>query len=156
MTAIRGATRQIASFGAIGVASTLAYVALYAGLRSVSSAAAANAMALVVTAVANTAANRRLTFEVQGRDGLARDHVAGLLALAAALAITSAALAGLDFITPRHGRLTEIVVLVAANATATLVRFLLLRSALIHRARSAGMPPAGTLATLSTSERTRG
>ena len=73
------------------MASTLAYVALYAGLRSVSSAAAANAMALVVTAVANTAANRRLTFEVQGRDGLARDHVAGLLALAAALAITSAA-----------------------------------------------------------------
>ena len=156
MTAIRGATRQIATFGAIGVASTLAYIALYTGLRSVSPAAAANALALVVTAVANTAANRRLTFEVQGRDGLARDHVAGLLALAAALVITSAALAGLDFIAPRHGRLTEIAVLVVANAAATLVRFLLLRSALIDRARSARMSPERTLATLSTSERTRG
>jgi putative flippase GtrA len=156
MTAIRGATRQIASFGAIGVASTLAYVVLYAGLRSVSPAAAANALALVVTAVANTAANRRLTFEVQGRAGLARDHAAGLLALAAALVITSAALAGLDFIAPRHGRLTEIAVLVVANAAATLVRFLLLRSALIDRARSARMSPERTLATLSTSERTRG
>jgi putative flippase GtrA len=156
MTAIRGATRQIATFGAIGVASTLAYIALYAGLRSVSPAAAANALALVVTAVANTAANRRFTFEVQGRAGLARDHAAGLLALAAALIITSVALAGLDFIAPRHGRLTEIAVLVAANAAATFVRFLVLRSALIDRARSARMSPARTLATLSTPERTRG
>ena len=156
MTAIRGATRQIATFGAIGVASTLAYIALYTGLRSVSPAAAANALALVVTAVANTAANRRFTFEVQGRAGLARDHAAGLLALAVALVITSAALAGLELIAPRHGRLTEIAVLVVANAAATLVRFLLLRSALIDRARSARMSPARTLATLSTSERTRG
>ena len=156
MTATRGATRQIASFGAIGVASTLAYVALYAGLRSFSPAAAANDLALVVTAVANTAANRRLTFEVQGRDGLARDHAAGLLALAAALAITTVALAGLDFVAPRHGRLTEIAVLVVANVASTLARFLLLRSARIHRARSARMSPTGTPATLSMSERTRG
>ena len=156
MTAIRGATRQIATFGAIGVASTLAYIALYTGLRSVSPAAAANALALVVTAVANTAANRRFTFEVQGRAGLARDHAAGLLALAVALVITSAALAGLELIAPRHGRLTEIAVLVVANAAATLVRFLLLRSALIDRARSARMSPERSLATLSTSERTRG
>lgn len=155
MTAIRGTTRQIVSFGAIGVASTLAYVALYAGLRSVSPAAAANALALMATAVANTAANRRLTFEVQGRDGLARDHAAGLLALAVALAITSVALGGLDFIAPHHGRLTEIAVLVVANAAATLARFLLLRLA-IDRARSALMSPARTPATLSTSERTRG
>jgi hypothetical protein len=135
MTAIRGASREIATFGAIGVASTLAYVVLYTWLRSVSPAAEANALALVVTAVANTA---------------------GLLALAVALVITSAALAGLDLIAPHHGRLTEIAVLVVANASATLVRFLLLRSALIDRARNARMSPEHTLATLSTSERTRG
>ena len=125
-----GAVRQLASFGAIGVASTVAYVALYALLREAVPAGAANAIALVVTAVGNTAANRWLTFGVRGRDGLARDHAAGILALGAALAITSSGLVVLNAVAPRHGRLSEVVVLVSANAAATVVRFLLLRFAL--------------------------
>jgi putative flippase GtrA len=129
----RESARRVASFGAIGVASTLAYVLLYAAFRDVAPAGVANALALVIPAVANTAANRRLTFAVQGRDGLARDHAAGLVALAAALAITSISLAALAAIAPRHGRMTEIAVLVAANAAATLIRFLLLRRALTRR-----------------------
>src|SRR5664279_5274203 len=84
--------RQLASFGAIGVASTAAYVVLYAWLREATPAGIANALALVITAVGNTAANRWLTFGVRGRAGLARDHAAGLLALSAALVITSASL----------------------------------------------------------------
>jgi len=146
---------RLVSFGAIGVASTVAYVVLYAALRDVAPAGVANALALVVTAVANTAANRRLTFAVQGRDGLARDHAAGLVALAAALAITSASLAALAAISPHHGRITEIAVLVGANAAATLIRFLLLRFA-IDRARDVRTSNASLLATLSQSERTRG
>lgn len=147
----------MARFAAIGVVSTAAYVGLYAALRNVSPAAAANVVALVVTAVGNTAANRRLTFEVRGRDGLARHHIAGLLALAVALAMTSASLAALDVTAPHRGRLTEIAVLVAANAAATLVRFLLLRLA-IDRAQGDRSPaePARTFATLPPSERTRG
>jgi putative flippase GtrA len=157
MAAIRGTTRQVASFGAVGIVSTAAYVVLYGALRNVSPAFVANALALVITAVGNTAANRRLTFEVRGRDGLARHHVAGLLALAVALAMTSASLATLDVVAPHRGRLVEIAVLVAANAAATLVRFLLLRLA-IDRARGAHSPadPGPAFATLSTSERTRG
>ena len=50
---------QLVSFGLIGVASTLAYAALYLVLREVMPAQAANALSLLVTAVANTAANRR-------------------------------------------------------------------------------------------------
>lgn len=153
MTAI--SVRRLASFSAIGVASTLAYVLLYATLRDVAPAGIANALALVLTAVANTAANRRYTFDVQGRDGLARDHAAGLVALAVALALTSASLAILSAIAPHHGRQTEIAILVAANATATIVRFLLLRLA-IDRARDARMSGEPALATLSQSERTRG
>ena len=53
----------------MGVASTVAYLALYVLLRAVLPAVAANALALLVTAVANTAANRRFTFEVAGRAG---------------------------------------------------------------------------------------
>jgi putative flippase GtrA len=124
------AVRQVGMFAAIGVASTLAYVAFYALLRTVSPADAANAVALVVTAIGNTAANRHLTFNVRGRDGIARDHLAGLVALGVALAITSASLATLGLVAPRAGRMVEVAVLVAANALATLVRFLLLRLAM--------------------------
>ena len=47
-------------------------------------AQAANVVALLVTAVANTAANRRLTFGVRGRDGAARHQVQGLSSSASA------------------------------------------------------------------------
>jgi putative flippase GtrA len=126
----RAALRQAGSFAVIGVFSTLAYVALYAVLRGFTPAPVANALALVVTAVGNTAANRRLTFQVRGPEGLARDHATGLLALGAALAITSASLGLLAVLAPDAGRAVELGVLVTANAAATLVRFLLLRLAL--------------------------
>ena len=167
----RATLRQLVSFGAIGVASTVAYVALYSWLRETMPAGGANALALVITAVGNTSANRLLTFRVRGRDGLARDHAAGLLALGAALAITSVSLVVLTAVAPHHGRLTEVAILVLANALATLVRFVLLRLAIdrprdarqsaasersIDRASPARMPAQPTLATLSQSERTRG
>jgi putative flippase GtrA len=148
----RNLARQLFSFGTIGAVSTLAYAAIYAVLRQAAPPAAANAAALVITALGNTAANRRLTFAVRGSRGLARDHAAGLLALLVALAITSASLAVLPIVAPRHGRLSEIAVLVAANAAATLVRFLLMRLA-IDRRRA---PGATAFATLSESSKARG
>jgi len=122
--------RQLVSFGVIGVASTVAYVVLYAWLREAAPASIANALALMVTALGNTAANRWLTFGIRGRAGLARHHAAGLLAFAAALAITSGSLVTLQAMMPRHSRTTEIAVLVFANAVSTFVRFVLLRLAL--------------------------
>jgi putative flippase GtrA len=147
---LNGNLRQLASFGTIGVVSTAAYVIIYAWLRQAMPAAAANAVALLVTAVGNTAANRRLTFEVRGRTGLARDHAAGLLALGVALALTTAAVGALDLLAPNRGRTLEIAVLVLANLAATLARFALLRVAI---ARRAGAVPAGqAVATLSSME----
>ena len=61
-----GLTGQLMRFAAVGVASTLAYLALYALLRTGVGPQTANLVALLVTAVANTAANRRLTFGVRG------------------------------------------------------------------------------------------
>ena len=117
-------------FAAIGVASTAAYVALFALLRPFVSAELANVAALVATAIGNTAANRRFTFSVRGGTGLARDHAAGLLALGVALAITSASLAVLSRVAPGVPHAIEVAILVAANAAATIARFLLLRLAL--------------------------
>jgi putative flippase GtrA len=149
---------QIASFGTVGAISTAAYIGLFAALRNIAPAASANVIALLTTAVGNTAANRRLTFDIRGRDGLVRHHLAGLIALLVALVITSGAIAALDEIAPHRGRLTEIAVLVAANAAATLVRFLLLRLVIDqagrNRAPAAEITPA--FATLSTSEGTPG
>ena len=91
-------------------------------------ALAANAVSLLVTAVANTAANRRLTFGIRGRAHAAGHQVKGLIAFAAGLALTSGALAGLHAVSARPGRGWEVTVLVAANLAATVLRFLLYRS----------------------------
>jgi putative flippase GtrA len=116
---------QIARFTVIGVASTIAYVVLFLLLREVMSAQVANLVSLGVTAVANTAANRRLTFGISGRTNAARHQVKGLIAFGIGLALTSGALAALA---PTHpGRITEVSVLIAANLAATVIRFLLYR-----------------------------
>ena len=129
---------QIARFTVIGVASTLAYVVLFLLLRGIfgfMSAQAANLVSLGVTAVANTAANRRLTFGISGRLNAARHQVKGLIAFGIGLALTSAALAVLG---PTHpGRITEVSVLIAANLAATVIRFLLFRHWVFGRPKRA-------------------
>jgi len=118
---------QLARFLAIGVASTLAYMLLYLLLSYVMPALAANALSMLITAIANTAANRRLTFGVRGSAGAARHQAQGLIAFAAGLLITSGALTGLHRLSATPGRATELAVLVVANLVATAVRFLLYR-----------------------------
>jgi putative flippase GtrA len=139
--------RQLRSFATIGVLSTFAYVALYALLRGVLAATPANAVALLATAVGNTAANRRLTFGVRGRDGLGRHHLGGIVAFAVALAITSASIGMLGVTVTRPSRLLEVAVLVSANVAATGARFLLLRQWIDRRVTGS----KGSLATLGTS-----
>ena len=126
---------QIRWFALIGVASTLAYVALYALLREWVPATWANAAALLITAIGNTAANRRLTFGVRSNDGLVQDHAAGLLAFGLALGVMTASIGLLQALQPQSGRLTEVVVLVAANVAATVLRFVVLRAAILRRGR---------------------
>ncbi len=121
-------TAQLLRFGAVGAVSTIGYVLLYAALRPVTGPQAANAWALLVCAVANTAANRRLTFGLHGRGGALRHQAKGLAVFGLGLALTSGSLAALHHWTHTPGRSTEIVVLVTANLAATLLRFLLLRT----------------------------
>ncbi|MCW5953966.1 MAG: bifunctional glycosyltransferase family 2/GtrA family protein, partial [Propionibacteriaceae bacterium] len=118
---------QLVRFGAVGVASTAAYFALYLALRPFG-AQAANLVALLATAVANTAANRWFTFGVSGRSGVWKHHAGGLAAFGVALALTSGALWLLHQLWPAADRAIELSVLVVANALATLLRFLTLRT----------------------------
>ena len=123
---IGGLGRQLISFTGIGALSTLAYIALYASLRPFMPATIDNVIAQTLTAVANTAANRRLTFGVKGQQQLARDHAAGLIAFAVALALTSLTLLAVSS-AGQSGRMVELPALILANLVATAVRFILLR-----------------------------
>ncbi|NED68692.1 glycosyltransferase family 2 protein, partial [Streptomyces sp. SID10244] len=62
-----GLVGQLARFCVIGVASTIAYAVLYLLLHSFLGAQVSNFVALAITAVLNTAANRRFSFGIQGR-----------------------------------------------------------------------------------------
>jgi putative flippase GtrA len=119
--------RSGARFLAIGAVTTLAYTLLYLLFRGALGPAAANAAALCATALPNTQANRRLTFQVRGRTELARHHAKGAIVFFTALGITSAALAGLEAVEADPAYLTEMAVLVLANAFAGVVHYAGLR-----------------------------
>ena len=87
-----GMTRQLVRFAAIGVVSTLAYLALFLVFREPLGAQWANLFALLLTAVANTAANRRLTFGVRGSARRVSDQAQGLVVFTLGLALTSGSL----------------------------------------------------------------
>ncbi|WP_255949633.1 bifunctional glycosyltransferase family 2/GtrA family protein [Streptomyces odontomachi] len=147
--AARGLTRQVVGFVVVGVLSTLFYLLLYSGFRTFSGAQVANALALLVSAFANTAANRRLTFGVRGRERALRHQAQGLVVFGIGLVLTSGSLAALHAARADAPHSTELAVLIAANLAATVLRFLLLRAWVFAERRdplpaptSAGVPDA--------------
>jgi putative flippase GtrA len=126
-TARAALLHQLVRFAVVGVASTAAYALLFLLLRGPLGAQAANFAALLLTAIANTAANRRLTFGVRGADGAIRHQGQGLVVFALGWALTSSALGVLHAAAPSAPRGAELAVLVVANLAATLLRFVLLR-----------------------------
>jgi putative flippase GtrA len=141
LTDLRGVARllvagPVARFLGIGVLSTLAYAVVFLVLSGMTGAAVANALALALTAVGNTAANRAFTFGVRGREQLVRHHLRGALVFVLTLALTSGALAVLHGLDPAPARAIELAVLVAASITATVTRFVALRTWVFARASS--------------------
>ncbi|MEB8343871.1 bifunctional glycosyltransferase family 2/GtrA family protein [Streptomyces endophyticus] len=124
----KGLARQLLGFCVVGGLSTLLYLLLYSGFRSFSGAQFANALALFVSAIANTAANRRLTFGVRGRDKAVRHQAQGIVVFGIGWALTSGSLAALQTASGNPPHSTELIVLIAANLAATILRFLLFRA----------------------------
>ncbi|HMG61907.1 MAG TPA: bifunctional glycosyltransferase family 2/GtrA family protein [Streptosporangiaceae bacterium] len=123
-----GGFGRLSRFVAVGAASTLAYVLIYLVLRRGLAAQPANAISMLVTAIGNTAVNRRVTFGISGRAHALRHQLRGLIAFAAGLVVTSGALALLHAVAARPGRTAELAVLLVASLVATLARFALYRS----------------------------
>ena len=128
-----GLTRQIVRFAAVGLVSTLLYVPLFLALRDPLGPQGANLVTLLLTAIANTALNRRFTFGVTGRRHATLHQAQGLLVFAVALALTSGTLAAFHLASDTPRRWAELVLLVCANLAATLLRFLLLRRWVFRR-----------------------
>jgi putative flippase GtrA len=122
-----GLARHLVRFVSVGMVSTVAYLALFVLLHESLGAQAANLVALLVTAVANTAANRRLTFRIVG-GGAGRHQLQGLLVFGLGLALTSASLTILGMVVASPGLVLEVAVLIAANLAITVLRFVLLRT----------------------------
>ena len=131
-----GMLGQAVRFAAVGALSTVAYLALFLLMRGPFGAQPANLVALLITAVANTSVNRRVTFGLSGRTG-ARVHAQGIAVFALGAVLTSSALAAVTASTPHPGRALEITVLLAASAAATLLRFVLFRRWIFARPAAA-------------------
>lgn len=114
-------------FYLVGGASAVAYLVLFVAFRTVMSSQIANVLALLLSALANTAVNRRYTFRIRGNAGIIRHYAQGLVVFALGLAVTSGSLFALHRWVPDPSRAVEVTVLVAANLVATIVRFVGLR-----------------------------
>jgi putative flippase GtrA len=119
---------RVLRFGAIGVLSTAAYALLYLVLRGVVPAQLANVLALLITAVGNTALNRRITFGVRGTENRARHQLRGLVTFGIGWTLTASSLWLLHTAHAVPAKGLEILVLTVANLAATVVRFSLFQS----------------------------
>jgi putative flippase GtrA len=133
------ADSEVVRFGAVGIASTVAYALLYVALHGPLTTDSANAMALAVAAMANIVANDRLTFSIRGRVGILREHLLSGLVFLLAFVATSGLLDELGDVVKRPPVALQVAVLVIVSAVAILARWIGLRRrelGLLARAQS--------------------
>jgi len=131
----RGSTRalllQLVVFAGVGGFFNIVYALIYVALREGLDAQWANAVALVVSTVLGTLGHRRVTFGVRGSAGTVAHQVLGLVLLGFGLVVTAGSLWLLDATVDQPSRLSELVVLAAANLAVGLVRFAAFRAAML-------------------------
>jgi putative flippase GtrA len=118
---------QLMRFAGVGVVSTLGYLFLFVAWRPLAGTFGANALALAICTIFNTAVHRELG---RGADGQPhRGRYVGIVAglLATSLALTSLALLGADLLSSTSLPL-EMVAVTVGNAVAAVLRFAVLRA----------------------------
>jgi putative flippase GtrA len=138
-TAAAGGTKalvvQLFVFASVGGFFNVVYAVLYVGLREGLSAQWANALALVLSTIAGTWGHRRVTFGVRGRARMVWHQALGLALLAFGLAVTAGSLWILEASVAHPSRLSELLVLAAANLGVGLVRFGVFRAVMVPEDR---------------------
>ncbi|MGF4042654.1 GtrA family protein [Paenarthrobacter nitroguajacolicus] len=127
--------RQLIRFTGVGVVCTASSLAIYALLRPWIDPQLANAVALILTSLMNTALNRRLTFKITGRKKRTQDHLSGVIVIGIALIITGGSLGMLHLLRPEATVAEELWTTTLSGFVATAVRFTLLRHWIFRRAR---------------------
>ncbi|WP_017200397.1 GtrA family protein [Arthrobacter sp. M2012083] len=127
--------RQMIRFTGVGVVCTASSLAIYALLRPWIDPQLANAVALILTSLMNTALNRRLTFKITGHRKRTQDHLSGVVVIAIALIITGGSLGVLHLLRPEATVAEELWTTTLSGFVATAVRFTLLRHWIFRRAR---------------------
>ncbi|GAB3558251.1 hypothetical protein GCM10027405_04010 [Arthrobacter alkaliphilus] len=127
--------RQLIRFTGVGIICTVTSLALYALFRPWLGPQPANAAALIITSLMNTALNRRLTFKISGNRKRARDHLNGLIVIGVALVITGGSLGVLHALRPEATLEEDLWTTTLSGFVATAVRFTMLRHWIFRRAR---------------------
>jgi glycosyltransferase involved in cell wall biosynthesis len=133
------ATDQLLRFAGVGVLSTIGYLFLFVAWRSLAGALGANALALALCTLFNTAVHRELTRAADGDAHRGRYVAVVVGSLAASLSLTTLSLLAVDLISSTSLPL-ELVAVTAANAVAAVLRFAVLRAWVFHPA-----PPTHSL-----------
>jgi len=132
------AADQLLRFAGVGVISTLGYLFLFIAWRPILGALGANAVAMAIATLFNTAVHRELS---HGSDGLVRRGRMILVVLslyAISLGLTTGALLIAGAVTS-GSLVVELIALTAANAVAAIFRFSVLR-AWVFRPRALANP----------------
>jgi glycosyltransferase involved in cell wall biosynthesis len=118
---------QLMRFAGVGVVSTLGYLFLFIAWQPLLGAFAANAVAMAITTLFNTAVHRELSRSTDGQARRGRLYaVAGGLYLVS-VAFTTLGLVVAHVLAP-SALLAEVVALTAANVVAAVFRFAVLRA----------------------------
>ena len=127
-------TGQLVRFASIGLLSTALFSLLFYALAGQIGSVPAGVVAMLICSLANTAANRRVTFALRGRIDMVRHHAAALAVNLLPLALTTGTLVALEMV-GSVDRGVQLVSVTAANAGATAARFVLLRIWVFRPAR---------------------
>ena len=122
---------QLVVFAAVGGVFNILYALLYVVLREWISAQWSNGLALVISTVAGTWGHRRVTFGVRSTARTVPQQTLGLALLAFGLAVTAGSLKLLEASVANPSRLSELLVLTAANLGVGLVRFGAFRATMV-------------------------
>jgi len=120
-------TDQLLRFAGVGVVSTLGYLFLFVAWRPLLGALAANALAMAIATLFNTAVHRELARGTNGQARRGRLLVVGCGLYLVSLAFTTLALVAAQLLVP-SALWAEVVAITVANAVAAVFRFAVLRS----------------------------
>ena len=128
-------SRQFVTFALVGIAATGVFVVTYNLARLGTSPFVANAVAIIVSALANYALNRRITFGIRSRSRWARQLAEFSIVGAVTMAASTAALALLFQLYPDASQLAENIAVLGATGALFIVRFWAMRNWVFDPAR---------------------